>query len=157
MSDQGAFGRDYVAPEKPLRGVKLTNKKSPEKQRASSREEFEKNANQFMENKQEQIKIAIELAKQFKEILQDKTLVENKGPISKEIEKDVISKLIALAMVINQDESQPEGYGSVAIIQLLLKMMLSQRDAYNELDFKVSRLERLLTKKSPVEPPAIGA
>ena len=152
-----AFSKEYVAPEKPLRGVKLTNKKTPEKEDAHSRENFEKAADNFIKNKQEQIKNALELAKQYKELLLDKTLISNKSPITKDIEKEIISNLVALAMVINQDESQPEGYGSVAIIQLLLKMLLVQRDAYNELDFKVSRLEKqilTLAKAKPVEPSA---
>lgn len=140
-----AFSKEWVAPEKPRNGLKISNKKSAVGGVAHAKAEFEQAAQQYMDKKQELIKQTLEIGKQFFALLNDKTLNLNKSPINKDIEKETISKIVALALVINQDEAQPEGYGSVAIINLLLKSNFLLRDRVNELDFELAKLKKQMS------------
>lgn len=87
---------------------------------------------------------AAELATQFNKIMADKTLVQNKGPFAKEIEKEVLSNMINLAVEINNDGKEIEGMGSLTWITLLLKTCLSQRNKINQLEYSLSVLEKKL-------------
>lgn len=81
-----------------------------------------------------------ELISNLNKIISDRTLKENKSPISTEIEKEVLSKLLKLSSQINNDDAEEEGMGSLLIIAAMLKIMLSQRDRLNELEYKISKL-----------------
>jgi hypothetical protein len=84
-----------------------------------------------------------DLSKKYINILQDKTLKQNKNPFSKQMEKETISLMIKLAQDINNDPNESEGMGSLSWITLLLKVCLSQNLKINELEYKISKLEEL--------------
>ena len=46
-----------------------------------------------------------------------------------------------IGTILNQDETKPEGYGSMATINLLFKIILKQKDIINTLDYRISNLE----------------
>ena len=83
-----------------------------------------------------------ELSGHLKQIMQDRTLIENKSPISKDIETETLNKLVILALEIDADQSQPEGFGSTALGMLTMKMLLLQRDTINAMAYAIEQLEK---------------
>lgn len=83
-----------------------------------------------------------ELSSKFKAMIEDKILPELKSPLTKGIEIETITKLVALASDMNEDDNQPEGIGSTALSYMLMKMLLIQRDTINILQYKVDKLEK---------------
>jgi hypothetical protein len=90
---------------------------------------------------------ATDLALEFKKMLDDKTLPENKNIFAKDMERDVLGKLIQLAIDINNDPVEKEGMGSLSCITLLFKACLSQRDRINKLEYSLSEINKVLDKK----------
>jgi len=74
-------------------------------------------------------------------IIENKTLPKNKTNIQKDIEKEIINEILNIGTILNQDETKPEGYGSMATINLLFKIILKQKDIINTLDYRISNLE----------------
>lgn len=107
-------------------------------------EEFEKQVQQIQNRSSDYKQRAAELAIQYRKILEDKTLHQNKNVFAVELEKEVITKMVQLAIEINNDSNEQEGMGSLGWITLLLKVILSQKDKINNLEYKVSLLERKL-------------
>lgn len=83
-----------------------------------------------------------ELALQFKKALDDKTLVQNKNVFAHELEKEILGKMIQLAVEINNDINEPDSMGSLSWITLLLKTCFNQRDKINNLEYMISNLEK---------------
>lgn len=84
-----------------------------------------------------------DLSAKFKSLVEDRFLVENKSPISKELEKEVLDGLVVLALEMNADDNQPEGLGSTALAHILMKMVLLQRDRLNALEHKLEKLTKV--------------
>lgn len=85
---------------------------------------------------------SLELGMKFKALMEDQVLSENKSPLVKDLEQEILIKLTALASDINSDDTQPEGAGGVALCQLLMKMLLWQRDKINQLSYRLSLVEK---------------
>jgi hypothetical protein len=83
-----------------------------------------------------------DLSNKFKALVEDRFLIENKSPIAKDLEKEVLDGLVLLASEMNADEYQPEGFGNIAINYMLMKMILLQRDRLNALEHKVEKLTK---------------
>jgi hypothetical protein len=137
-----------------------TNKKVGLKQVSSQKSIFEKtkedkkiNAQNF-EKKVEEInkKIndyksrAAELAVSYKKIILDKTLPQNRNVFAEEIEKETLSKMVSLAIEINNDEDEQEGMGTLGWVTLLLKYFLHHRDRINTLEYQIVELKREIVK-----------
>jgi hypothetical protein len=82
-----------------------------------------------------------ELAIELSKVMNDKTLRENKNVFSKEIESELLKKLVNLATQVNND-AENEGEGSIGLITLLLKISLLQRDRINSMEYRISLLEK---------------
>lgn len=89
-------------------------------------------------------KRAAEYAVAYKKILEDKTLPKNKNVFSQDVEKELLSNMISLAIEINNDENEYEGMGSLGWITILFKNALHFRDKCNELEYKISIIEKEL-------------
>lgn len=144
MSEKEAFTNEWQAPEKPKKGLKINNQKSVVAKEVEDKNRFEQAAEEYIQEEQERNKRIIELAGKFVLCVKDQTLPENKNPIQKDLEKDVQAKLISFGLMINQDENQIEGYGSIALINLLFKTTFIQRDEINKLGYKLNQLENKL-------------
>lgn len=83
---------------------------------------------------------AADLALQFNKTLADKTLAQNKNIFQKEVEKEILSQMVQLAIDINNDPNEKEGMGSLSWIVLLLKTCFSQRDKINQLEYDLVQL-----------------
>jgi hypothetical protein len=90
---------------------------------------------------------AAQLACQFNKLLSNKTLKQNKNLFSKELEIELLTNMIQLAIEVNNDPNEQEGMGSLSWITLLLKTALSQRDRLNELEFELHQLKNNLSCK----------
>lgn len=109
-----------------------------------TQEEFTKKVNQVQERNSSHKTRAAELSAQFAQILNDKTLKQNKNVFAKEMERELLTKMAQLAIEVNNDQNEHEGMGSLSWIVLLLKTCLNQRDKMNQLEFIVSQLEKKL-------------
>lgn len=122
--------------------LKITNEKSMfNKPSEPDREEFELNAAQVFNKYELRKRKCADLGSKYVSILNDKTLQENKNPISKDLEKEILANLINIGIEINTDESENEGMGSIALITLLLNCILKQRDKINEVSYRLNKLE----------------
>jgi len=142
-----AFQDEYKPLEKGQRrsGLKINNDESiasatPKKPTAQQFEESVKD----VEKKSSSFKIKMaELSDAFVKSINDKTLKKNKSIFSVEVEKENLSKLIQLASEINSDPNEIEGIGSLGLIVLLFKTLLSQRDRINELEYRLFQVENV--------------
>ncbi len=91
----------------------------------------------ILEYKNEMVKLATE----FKRLINDTVLPDNKGPVALSVEKEVLDKLIKLSSSMNEDETQEECAGSNALCTIIMKCMFYQRDTINKLSYKVAQLE----------------
>lgn len=107
-------------------------------------EDFEKKVAAVQEKAVGYKQRAAELALQFKKTVEDKTLAANKNVFAIEVEKEILTKMVQLAIEINNDPNEQEGMGSLSWITLLFKTVLSQRDRINNLEYMVSILEKKL-------------
>lgn len=107
-----------------------------------SSEEFEKRVQNIQEQSVSYKAKAADLSSKFVKLLSDKTLKQNKSIFLIEMERDILSQMISLAVEINNDPHEQEGMGSMGWITLLLKICLAQRDRLNQLEYNVSILEK---------------
>jgi hypothetical protein len=103
---------------------------------------FNEEANAAFTKDQEYKQRGLELFTKFKKMVEDTILADNRSQLTKEIENEVVSKIIQLASEMNDDENQPEGIGSIVVSTLLMKMVLVQRDVINKLAYKIDRIEK---------------
>lgn len=117
-------------------------------QQATQKEKFEQQADVTFDQIQNRKERAAELVQQFWSFVRDETLVSEKGPIKKNLEKETINKLLSFASELNNDPNESEGTGSVALITLLLKAVIHFRDANNESNYRLSEAEKKINKLS---------
>jgi hypothetical protein len=129
------------------KGLKISNNNSKYTKIAEDKASFNERADDLMTDKKIRNKRAAELVSQFISIVKDKTITDNKTVIAKDVEREICSKLINLCLEINMDESELDGMGNTALINLLLKTTLLQRDIINDLDYKVFKLEKQFKEK----------
>lgn len=134
---------------KPKKGLNISNKASGVQQpKLANLAAFDEKATEIFEQQENYKSLIWDLSTKYKSFINDKTVPENKSLISKDIEKEVLDKLIGLASEMNEDINQPDGHGNVVLNMLLMKCMLIQRDMINSLSFKVDNLEKLSFKLS---------
>ena len=130
--------------------VKLDNTRSRFAKKAEEEKKAEAVFNEKIEDHQSREKFyftkVAELTSKINELVKDSTLKINKGPIQIDMEQQTIKDMIALSLQISQDQTQEEGMGAAGVNLLLLKIMLFQRDKINELDYKLSKLEKLSSR-----------
>ena len=129
--------------------VKLSNSKSmfsnKPKQDPNIKKQFEKNIQDYQENQIELSKRIAEATNKYVFAIKNKILPENRSPLQKEVESDIVKELIDIGYTLNNDQTKPEGIGSMGLINLLLKINLQQRDMINELAYKVETLEKKIS------------
>jgi len=107
-----------------------------------SPEEFSQQVKKIQETASHHKAKAADLAFQFNKAMADKTLPQNRNMFQQEMERDLLTQMIQLAIEINNDPNEKEGMGSLSWITLLLKTCLSQRDKINRLEYAVSQIEK---------------
>lgn len=105
------------------------------------KEEFEKRADDVISKIENRKERAVLLSKKFYSIARDTKVESQRGPMEISIEKETVRNLIEFATEMNNDPTEPESSGSIAVITLLIKVMFFYRDKSNDLSHKVSQLE----------------
>ena len=140
----GAFDDDDDNSDGQKSGLKINNNKSifnsipkkpnPEKLKKEIQESQEQTMGYELE--------AAQLATLFQKLLEDKVLPDNKGLAHQESEKDLISKIVDVAIKLNNDENELEGMGSVGISLLLFRAVLYQKDRINQLAYSLQQADK---------------
>lgn len=142
--------------------LKISNENSmfANQPKRPTKQDLDKSAKEIQEKDIGFKEKAAELAVNFRKMLDDKTLVDNKNQFSLEIERESISNLAQLAIDMNNDEyEQQDGMGSVGLSVLLFRCILIQRDKINKLDYAINEMNNAVNKlklqaidiKKPVE------
>ena len=134
-----------IAP--PTRGLKIKNKDSDKRaeQRQveeSQKQHFEENADKTVSVYHEKHKRVLDIVSSCINMFNDKTLSQNKGIIGTDLEKEARQELLNIVIELNNDPmEEKEGKGSNIAIQLMCKVLLSQRDRLNQLEYDLARLK----------------
>lgn len=124
-------------PEK-NQGLKLKPSKSHEQKIIPSQQALEEYAEDVTTRLQQYFSEAHDLGIQFLNLIKDKNLQQNKGPIQKSLEREVCNKLHSYVERVNNDDQHPQNdMGSASVITLLLAVTLKLRDRCNETEFKL--------------------
>lgn len=135
-----AFADDFKEDTEEKGNLKISNSNSrfkKEKSEGHSKQEFDERVSDYKENESNIINKVSDLSIKFKTCLLDKTLPDNKGPAKKDMEKQVIKQLVDLGLQLNNDQNKPEGIGSIGLVNLIMQLMLEQRNRINELEHKL--------------------
>ena len=136
-----SFDDDQESNTKNIKGLKLTNEKSSVK---VPRPQVNVKAmrDKILSDKKYKDEVGWNFAKAFLATMKNKTLAENKDPNEKEGEDKLLLQYIEFARIVNNDEGEEECLGAMAIITMLLRGLLIQRDRMNELEYTVKDLKR---------------
>lgn len=120
---------------------KVSSKKSMfESNKRPSVSEFEEDARKVNDSSISNKSRVIELSSQFRKIIEDKTLPENRSPLQETFQTETFTKLLELANALNEDDNEPDNVGSMALIVLLMKTNFLLKDKINVLEYKLSLL-----------------
>lgn len=122
--------------------LKMVGKNNNSMFNKPSNNNFDEKVKKVEDDKKQYKKQIASISLQLKNILNDKTLVSNKSELDKIMENDVLKEVIDLASKINSDPSEQEGYGSILLCTLLMKMLLSFRDKNNQLSYDLACLQK---------------
>lgn len=112
------------------------------KPKKPTQQEFEEKVKQAQEKDLSYKQRAAELALLFNKTMDDKTLKQNKNIFSLDFERDILSRMIKLAVEINNDNAEMADMGSMGWITVLLKTCFSQRDRINHLEYTLSQMDK---------------
>jgi hypothetical protein len=135
---------DDDKPGKPKPGLKINNKNSmfsslPKKPNPA---DFQKQVQESQDKIMGYESEAAQLAAMFQKLLEDKTLPDNKNIMSQEAERDLIAKIVDVAVKLNNDENEMEGMGSVGTSILLFRAVLHQKDRISKLEYNLQQAEK---------------
>jgi len=122
-------------------GLKINNDRSMAKtlSKPPSKKEFEETAKQVNETLNSYNDRAAKLASDFRKLMEDTTLIENKNVLMVDIEREILGKLAQLAVDINTDEHEKEGMGSVGLLAIVFNHLLLMRDRINLLEYRLEQ------------------
>ena len=151
VSDRISFDDKNIEPSKTLKDSKVDVSKSRFTKKTAIKQQFEERAAQTHEAREGNQVRAAQIGQEFMRFFNQKILPQNKGPMEKSFEREIIGKLIQYAIDINNDEfEKDDGMGSVSMITLLFNTVIKLRDRCNLLEYKILELEQKISKH--VEP-----
>lgn len=150
-----AFEREREV--KNTRGLKMKTSNSrfqngieEKKQAEKAKESFDKKAEQFVADRQNQQAKGFDLAKVFMTVIRDKTLQSQKGILASNEEKELREEFQHFILDLNNDPGQKyDGMGSLNAIALLTKTLFEMRDRMNDMEFEIISLKKKIAS-SPV-------
>lgn len=129
-------------------GLKIGKKRNPDKENSSQRKNFEEQVDNIQEYQDERMALAISLGKKFNQMIKDSTLEENKGPIQKSLETEILQSWQDFILRNNnpppEDVETPEGYGSLAGILMSFKALIDLRNKTNQTNFRLEKISKEL-------------
>jgi len=139
---RGSFCDDPVVENK--KGLKINNSKSRIKA-VPERIDISSNAQHILADREFQNRIGWNLTSRLLAIFKDKKLQENKTQTEKEDESMLLQDYVKFAHLINNDQTQEEGLGTIAFSVAIVKCALLQRDEINEQSRNISVLSKRLS------------
>jgi len=136
------------------RGVKIKTKaaaqrEQAEKEREDYKNKFEINAEKTVQYHNEKSSHAVDIISRYLRMIDDKTLIRNRGSIANDVEREIRQQVIQLALDMNNDENEEDnGKGAVVVLSAVTKVLLMYRDRLNDLEFEVQQLKRDFNKLS---------
>jgi hypothetical protein len=125
------------------KGLKVNNERSRFAKKASGKSDFEERAAKMVEQQQLQRNERFQLISQFMDTMRKRVLPSNRGLVGDQFEQELRQKLIDLVIDINNDTTEKDdGMGSATAIGLLLRVVMMQRDQLNELEYRLSIMEK---------------
>lgn len=122
---------------------KVSSRKSIfEKSNKPSKEEFEKKVTASENNRSNYANQFIEYSKKYLNILNDKTLKENKNILVRELERTFLSEMLKLTKDVNNDENEEDNQGSLGLMSILLQANVLQRNHINLLEYNADLLKK---------------
>ena len=107
-----------------------------------TQKEFEATVKQVEETKATHKQKAAGLSLNYRKLIEDRTLLQNKHILAKDIEIETISEMLKLSQEVEDDMDEPAGVGSLMWISLLLKLTLYQRDRLNSLEYGLTQVDK---------------
>jgi len=135
-----AFGSDEVIVEN-NKVLKIDNSKSKIK-KPPERIDVTANANKILSDINFQNKLGWNLTSRLLSIFNNKKSQENKSQSEKDVENQVIMDYVEFAKLINSDEDQDEGLGSIVFAIAIVRCNLLQRDQINNQGKEVDTLKK---------------
>lgn len=123
----------------------ISSKKSifdADNSKKNSKEDFDRKVEDIHKKTNDYKAKAADLALAYKKLVLDKTLPQNKNVFLEELEKETLTKMVSLAVEINNDENEQEGMGTMGWVTLLLKYFLHHRDRINTLEYSILQLQK---------------
>jgi hypothetical protein len=142
--------REVVA----TRGVKIKNKNAEQvEQQKLEHEDYKKKfdtlADKTIQYHNEQSSRAVDCVSRFLKLSDDKTLLQNRGSVALDVEREIRQDLIQLALDLNNDENETDnGKGSVVVLSAVTKIILMYRNRLNQLECDSEQFKNELRKKS---------
>jgi hypothetical protein len=130
------------------RGVKLKSRNSiqkaqEEKEREEYKAKFEQNADRTVQFHDDKSKRILKVISSYMQLIDDRTLVRNRGSIANDVEREIREQIINLAVDLNNDETEEEdGKGSIVVLIAVTKALMKYRDRLNELEYTVKQLQK---------------
>jgi hypothetical protein len=135
------------------RGVKIKSKDSirreeEAKQKADIENRFHNKADSYLTDTSNKNRIAMEKSRAFIKISSDKTLPANKSIIATDVETSIRQDFIQLGIDMNKENigTDDDGVGSIALITVLSKIALDQRDRLNLLEYELEQLKKKMSR-----------
>jgi hypothetical protein len=107
-------------------------------------QEFQQQIQEVQERSSSYKKKISEFAQQFAQMMNDKTLPQNKGSFANEAKRELLQNMVGLAKDINNDPNELEGDGSLILSIILFNTCFDQRDRINQLEYSVSQINKKL-------------
>lgn len=130
-----------LSPKKGLRKVSSQKSIFDDLPKKPTQKDLDRNVKIIQERSNSYKQRAAVYSAQFKKMMNDKTLKQNRNVFVAELESELLANMIKLSVDVNVDTSEQEGMGSLMWVILLLKTCFSQRDRINDLEYKVAQLE----------------
>lgn len=147
----------FVNPDQEVtatRGVKLKSRNSiqkeqEDKEREEYRAKFDQNADRTVQFHDDKSKKILKVISSYMQMIDDRTLVRNRGSIANDVEREIREQIINLAIDLNNDETEEEnGKGSVVVLIAVTKALMKYRDRLNDLEYTVQQLQKDFSKLS---------
>jgi hypothetical protein len=136
--------REVVA----TKGLKIRNRSADDEERmkeerANYRSRFDNLVDKTIEFQKDKEKKAVSAVTRFLQMCNDKTLPKNKGMVGLDVEREIRQELIQVAIDLNNDPTEEQdGMGSVTLISALCKVLLTQRDRLNQVEYDLQQLQK---------------
>jgi uncharacterized membrane protein len=130
---------------KPKVSEKKLAEQNQEQHRQDLRERFEKLADQAEATHIDRRQAAYDIARKFITSIRDRQLTRNKSVLVKDVETEIRRDLVTFATEINNDQNEElDCLGSMAVLNLLIKVAFEQRDRINELEYQLVQMDKKL-------------